>query len=166
MALNTEIQSSSNQSTLLFDSTVKSPEIIDYECLYRNLLKYHEKLKTNLSLQENELISVKNSNESFIKINESLRSQLILLQKNINNLNILIKQNQKSSSRQIKQLSVNKTRNIEIQAKKYLSSVFSQNQLDLIMTKKKKYIGPEMKSLKHLLLGTSASVHIFMSKMN
>lgn len=138
MALNTDIQSSSNQSTLLYDLTEEPPEIIDYKCLYRDLLKDHEKLKTDFCLQENELISVKNSNESFIKINESLRSQLKLLQTSINNLNFLIKKNKKSSSKQIKQLSVNKTRNIEIQAKKYLSSVFSQNQLDLIMKKKKK----------------------------
>lgn len=110
----------------------------DYKTLYYDLLKDHNKLKTDLSMQEKELISVKNSNESFIKINESLRSQLKLLQKNINNLNILIKKNQKCSSNQIKQLSVNKTRTIEIQAKKYLSSVFSQNQLDLMMNKKKK----------------------------
>jgi len=155
MALNTEIQSSSNKSTLLYDSTEEPPEIIDYECLYRdllkdhdklktdlslqqNLLKDHDKLKTDLSLQQNELISIKNSNESLTKINESLRSQLKQLQKNIINLNILIKKSQKSSSKQIKQLSVNKDRNIEIQARKYLSSVFSQNQLDLMMKKKKK----------------------------
>ncbi|XP_060847209.1 uncharacterized protein LOC132926823 [Rhopalosiphum padi] len=138
MALNTEIQSSSNESTLLHDSTEEPPEIIDYKCLYRDLLKAHDKLKTDLNLQENELISVKNSNESLIKINESLRSQLKQLQKNISNLNISIKKSQKSSSKQIKQLSVNKTRNIEIQARKYLSSVFSQNQLDLMMKKKKK----------------------------
>ena len=100
-------------------------------------MKDHDKLKTDLNLQENELISVKNSNESLIKINESLRSQLKQLHKNISNLNILIKKSQKSSNKQIKQLSVNKTRNIEIQARKYLSSVFSQNQLDLIMKKKK-----------------------------
>jgi len=74
--------------------------------------------------------------------------------------------NQKSSRNQIKRLSVNKTRSIEIQAKKYLSSVFSQNQLDLIMKKRKKYIDLKMKSLKHLLSDISASVHIFMSKMN
>ena len=30
MALNTEIQSSSNESTLLHDSTEEPPEIIDY----------------------------------------------------------------------------------------------------------------------------------------
>jgi len=137
MALNTEIQSFSNQSTL-FDSTVELSEIVNYECLYRDLLKDHDKLKTDLCLKENELISVKNSNESFIKINELLRSQLTLLHKNINNLNTQIKKNEKLSSKQIKQLSENKTRTIEIQAKKYLSSVFSQNQLDLMMKKKKK----------------------------
>lgn len=125
MALNTEIQSSSNQSTLLFDSTGEPSEIVNYECLYRDLLKDYDKLKTDLSLKENELISVKNSNESFIKINESLRSQLTLLQKNINNLNTQIKKNEKSSSKQIRQLSENKTRTIKIQAEKYLSSVFS-----------------------------------------
>lgn len=138
MALNTEIQSSSNKSTLLYDSIEEPPEIIDYKCLYRDLLKDHDKLKTDLSLQENELISVKNSNESLTKINESLRSQLKQLQKNISNLNILIKKSQKSSSKQIKQLSENKTRNIEIQARKYLPSVFSHNQFDLLMKKKKK----------------------------
>lgn len=133
MALNAEIPSVLNQLP-----TTSIDENKDYKTLYYDLLKDHNKLKTDFSMQENELISVKNSNESSIKINESLRSQLKLLQKNINNLNILIKKNQKSSSNQIKRLSVNKTRSIEIQAKKYLSSVFSQNQLDLIMKKKKK----------------------------
>lgn len=132
---NTEIQSSSNHST--FDSTEEPPKIIDYECLYRDLLNDHGKLKTDFSLQKDELISVKNSNKSLIKIIESLQSQLKLLQTNMNNLNILIKQIQKSSSKQIKELSVNKTKNIEIQVKNYLSSIFSQNQLDLLMKKKK-----------------------------
>jgi len=135
MALNTEIQSSSNKSTLLYDSTEEPPAIIDYKCLYRDLLKDHDKLKTDLSLQKNELIFVINSNESLSKINESLRSQLKQLRVNINHINILIKESQKSSS---KQSSVNITRNIEIQARKYLSSFFSQNQLDLMMKKKKK----------------------------
>ncbi|KAL4118928.1 hypothetical protein QTP88_011806 [Uroleucon formosanum] len=117
MVLNTEIQSSSNKS-ILYDSTEEPLEIIDYKYLYRDLLKDHDKLKT--------------------EINESLRSQLKQLQKNISNLNILVQKSQKSSSKQIKQLSVNKTRNIEIQARKYLSSAFSQNQLDLMMKKKKK----------------------------
>lgn len=138
MALKMEVQSSSNQSTLLCDLSEETPIIIDYESLYKDLLKDHDKLKTDLSVQEKELISVKNSNYAFIKINESLRSQLILLQKNIKHLNILIKSNQKSSSKQIKQLSLKLTKNIEIQAKKYLSYVFSQNQIDLIMKKKKK----------------------------
>lgn len=51
------------------------------------------------------------------------------------------KRNQKTTNKQIRQLSVNQTNIIEIQIKNYLSCIFSKNQLDLIITKEKKHIG-------------------------
>lgn len=106
--------------------------------MYRELLKDHEKLKTYLCLQEDVLISVKNLNESYTKNNESLQSQLKILKKNVCGLNKLLKKNQTRSSKRIKQLSVMKTKAIETQAEKYLLGVFSQNQIDLMLKKKKK----------------------------
>jgi sugar-specific transcriptional regulator TrmB len=134
---NREIQSSSNQS-VLFDSTEEPPEIINYECLYKNLLKDHNKLKTDLRMQENELISVKNLNNTLLKSNESLRSKISEIHKDVNLLSIIMI-NQNSLIKEFKKSSVNLiTRSIENEAKKYLSTVFSQNQIDLIMKKKKK----------------------------
>lgn len=40
-------------------------------------------------------------------------------------------------SKEIQVLSKTKTKAIEVEAKKYLSSIFSSNQVDLIMKKKK-----------------------------
>jgi len=52
--------------------------------------------------------------------------------------NLLLKQTQKTTTKQIKLLSLNKSQTIENQAKKYLSSIFTANQLNLIMRKKKR----------------------------
>lgn len=122
---------------------------IDYKMLYYELLKEHGKLKTVFSLQETEFLLIKESSKNYVNINESLRSQIKQLHKNVNNSNILLKRNQKIATKQIKQLSGKKTRTIEIQAKKYLSSIFSKNQIDLMIKKKKKFTGLKMIFQKH-----------------
>lgn len=77
------------------------------------------------------------------------------------------KKNQTKFSKLVTQISKNKTETIEFQAKKYLSSIFSKNQLDLMMKKKnKELIGPEMKFPKRSVLDISANVLMFLSRMN
>jgi len=89
LALNAETRSFSNQSVL--QSPDELTESINYEILYNEVLKDNAKLKTELSLQEKELISIKESNKSYVNINESLRSQVKLLKKNVNYSNIIKK---------------------------------------------------------------------------
>lgn len=138
MALNAERQSSTNHSMVL--SKEDSSQSIDESSFEKDyeILKEYEKLKTELNLQGKELSSIKENNKNYITINESLRSQIKQLQKNVIDSNILLKKTQNITTKQIKQLSENKSRTIEFQAKKYLSSIFTKNQLDLMMKKKKK----------------------------
>ncbi|VVC27336.1 Zinc finger, C2CH-type,Transposase protein, partial [Cinara cedri] len=146
LALNAEIPSVLNQLP-----TTSIDENIDYKTLYYDILKEHNKLKTKFSLQEKELISIKETCKSNISINESLQYQIKQLQKSVNDSNITLKQRQKTTTKQIKQLSEKKSRTIEIQAKKYLSTIFSKNQLDLMMKNKKQnelnYLLPGLFSL-------------------
>lgn len=54
-------------------------------------------------------------------------------------------------TKQIKLLTKNNSRTAEAKAKKYLFALFSKNQIDLIMKKKKEFIGLPMTFQKHLL---------------
>lgn len=136
MAVGSEVESTSNISTT--DLEDEPTQSIDYKYLYDELLKNHEKLKTQFTIQEKEILSFKESDATYKNINENLRSQIKDLQKNLNVANLQLKKIDKSTEKQIKFLSQNKTRTIDTQAKQLLSSVFSKNQLDLIMKKKKR----------------------------
>lgn len=134
--MGSEVQSTSNISTT--DLEDKSTQSIDYKYLYDELLKNHEKLKTQFTIREKEILSFKESDATYKNINENLRSQIKDLQKNLNVANLQLKKMDKSTEKQIKFLSQNKTRTIATQVKQLLSSVFTKNQLDLIMKKKKR----------------------------
>lgn len=136
MAVGSEVQSTSNISTT--DLEDEPTQFIDYKYLYDELLKNHEKLKTQFTIQEKKILSFKESDATYKNINENLRSQIKDLQKNLNVANLQLKKMDKSTEKQIKFLSQNKTRTIATQAKQLLSSVFTKNQLDLIMKKKKR----------------------------
>lgn len=79
----------------------------------------------------------------------------------MNAVNLQLKKTEKSTEKQIKSISQYKTQAIETQAKKLLSSVFSKNQLDLIMKKKNVLIGLEKRYQKYLLSGILVSVHVY-----
>lgn len=98
MALNAETRSFSNQSVL--QSPEESTESINYKILYDEAIKDNVKLKTELSLHEKELLSIKETYKSYVNINDSLRSQVKLLKKSFNDSNIIFKK--------IRRLQVNK----------------------------------------------------------
>lgn len=106
--------------------------------LYNELLRDHQQLKSDNEKLKDEILSMKKTDLVYQKSNESLRFNLKILQNNIKNLRLILNQTRKSMSKQIKILSQNKTRSIENKAKAYLSTMFSSNQLDLIMKKKKR----------------------------
>jgi len=128
LALSDNEPSSTQHSECDLESTqslgLSQPQ--DYEHLYNKLLLEHEKLLT-----------IKKSEVDYKKINENLLFQVRDLEKNLKMTNLLLKNTEKNNARQIQLLSKNKTRDIDIQARKYLSSIFSKNQLDLIMKKKR-----------------------------
>jgi len=99
----------------------------DYEHLYNKLL-----------LEPKKLLTITKSEVDYKKINKNLRFQVRDLEKNLKVTNLLLKNTEKNNARQIQLLSKNKTQDINIQARKYLSSIFSKNQLDLIMKKKQR----------------------------
>jgi len=108
------------------------PEISypDYKKLYEELSQEHHRLKTEMNIIK------QNSDVNYKTINESLRFNMKILQKNLNTSNSILKLTQTNFSKQIKTLSITKNKAIELKAKKYLSTIFSPNQLDLIMKKK------------------------------
>eukprot|EP00102_Acyrthosiphon_pisum_P025339 XP_016662549.1 PREDICTED: uncharacterized protein LOC107884598 [Acyrthosiphon pisum] len=71
-------------------------------------------------------------------MNESLGLDIKVLTKNLKGINLLLKQTHKTRTKQIKFFSLNKSQTIENQAKKYLSTIFFTNQLNLIMQIKKR----------------------------
>lgn len=94
--------------------------------------KDYEILKCENTKIKEELSTLKQCN--YKDINESLRF-------NINNLrttNLKLNGANKTMSKQIKTLSLTKTKTIEATARKYLLSIFSPNQLDIMLKKKKK----------------------------
>lgn len=129
MALNDNVPSSTQHSECDLEPTqsLGLSQSQDYEHLYNKLLLEHEKLLT-----------ITKSGVDYKKINENLRFQVRDLEKNLKVANLLLKNTEKNNARQIQLLSKNKTQDINIQARKYLSSIFSKNQLDLIMKKKQR----------------------------
>lgn len=107
--------------------------ILDYEQLYNSLLQEHEALKTKFS-EQNQL----NQPEvDYKKINENVRFNMNILQKNLNTTNTLLKENQKNM-KAIKIQSLDHTKTVENKARKLVSSVLTQNQMDLILKKNKR----------------------------
>lgn len=109
----------------------------DYEQLYNDLLKKHEILKNESSSQKHELLSIKKTEVDYQKINESLRCSKEVLQSNFNKTKLLLTQTQKEMTKQIKLLSKNNSRTADAEVRKCLSTLFSKNQIDLVMKKKK-----------------------------
>lgn len=129
MTLNDNVPSSTTQHSecdLEPTQSLGLSQSQDYEHLYNKLLLEHKKLMT-----------ITKSEVDYKKINENLWFQVRDLEKNLKVTNLLLKNTEKNNARQIQLLTKNKTRDINIQARKYLSSIFSKNQLDLIMKKKR-----------------------------
>lgn len=101
--------------------------------MYNNLIQEHEALKTQF-FEQNRL----NQYEvDYKRINENLRLNMKILQKNLSTTNKLLKENQKHM-KAIKIQSLDQSKAVENQARKLVSSVLTRNQLDLILKKKKK----------------------------
>lgn len=115
------------------DQTLEPNYIIMFDELYKN----HQNLKSENEKLKIELLSYKNSDLDYKKINENLRHGMKILQKRLKTLNSALTQSQKSSSKLITTLTQNKTTAIESKAKSYLLTIFTPNQLDLLMKKKK-----------------------------
>lgn len=127
--------------TLQFDESIIEADNTlnpNYSVLYNELLRDHQQLKSDYEKMKDEMLSLKKSDLIYQQINESLRFNIKILQKNINNLKLILNQTQKRMSKQIKILSQNKNHSIDNKAKAYISKIFSSNQLDLIMKKKKR----------------------------
>jgi len=116
----------------------KSSLNIDYEQSYNDLLKKHNELKAENYEQKLKISLLEKPLENYKKINESLQTNMDILQKNLNSTNSVLKTTQKKMSEEIKILSLNKKKFIENQEKKLLSSVFSYNQLNPISKNKKR----------------------------
>lgn len=114
---------------------------MDYEQLYNDLLKKHKELEVENDKQK----GVEESLENYKKINKCLRISMNILQKSLNSTNSILKTTKKTLSEEVKTLSLNKNKAIENEAKKLVSSVFSQNQLNLILKKKRECVGQEMR---------------------
>lgn len=111
----------------------------NYKLMFEELFKKHQHLKSENEKLKIELLSYKNSDLDYKRINENLRHGIKILQKCLKTLNSALTETQKSSSKLIKTLTQNKSTAIENKAKSYLSTIFTPNQLNL-MTKKKKQV--------------------------
>ncbi|KAL4152818.1 hypothetical protein QTP88_000651 [Uroleucon formosanum] len=109
----------------------------NYEIMYNELFKEHQNLKNENEKLKIELLSFKPSSLNYKNINENLRHNIKILEKRLKTLNSVLTQTQKNMSNQIKSLTQNKTLAIENKAKSYLSAIFTPNQLNLLMKKKK-----------------------------
>lgn len=129
-------------STLIKDSVSipdKSPSMnMNYKELYSDLLKKHNELKAEHGKQEAKIILLEECLVNNKRINKYLRTNMNILQKNLNSTNLVLKKTQRKVSEEIKIISLNKTKSIENEAKKLVSLVSSQNQLNLILKRKKR----------------------------
>lgn len=145
--------------------------ILDYEQLYNNLIQEHEALKTKFSEQNR----LNQPEVDYKRINENLRFNMKILEKNLSTTNKLLKENLKNM-KAIKIRSLDETKTVENQARKLVSSVLTQNQLDLILKKKKRvhwsreevskaftlrYLSKKAYELHYLLPGKNTSYLLF-----
>lgn len=108
---------------------------VNYEHLYNDLLKDYNKLKAENDELKTELLSIKKPEVDYKKINENLRKQLSVLQKNSRSSNLLLLNLKRKMSQEIEK--INKNLFTENETKLSVSPVLSSNQLDLILKKKK-----------------------------
>lgn len=134
----TYVLNEANEASSSLQDISVVPTTPNYEKLYKELCKEHEMLKTENDTYKNALLSLNQPNVNYESVNESLRFNIKILQKNLRATNVMLKESQKKMSKDIQVLTKTKTKAIEGAAKKYLSTIFSTNQLDLIMKKKKK----------------------------
>jgi len=99
-------------------------------------LKNNNGLKTEHEKQEVEILSLKQLVVNYQKINKCLRTNIKNVQNDLNLKNALLIKSEKQMAKKVKMLSLNKSKRIENKVKKLLSSMFSPNQLNLIMKKK------------------------------
>lgn len=116
---------------LMIDEDSNQSQSNNYKNLYESLLKQHNVLKSEFNKQSDELLSMKNSEVDFQTINESLRSNMKILQKNFNVQKLLLHDTQKILTKQFKAASQHKNYTFKKEIKTYLSTIFTQNQLDL-----------------------------------
>lgn len=136
----TSLNTEPNTSIVKFDEDfTENDQTLEpnYKIMFDELYKKHQNLKSENEKLKIELLSYQNSDLDYKKINENLRHGMKILQKRLKTLNSALTQSQKSSSKLITTLTQNKTTVIESKAKSYLSTIFTPNQLDLLMKKKK-----------------------------
>jgi len=135
MNTDTNWPSDVSSSTVMIDDDSTLPPNPNYEQMYNELLKKYEVLQneSNINSHKHEQ-SKKEPVIDYQKINQSLRSS----KQHLQTANSLLTKNNKELTKEIKLLSKNKSRAVDVEAKKYLSTIFSKNQIDLIMKKKKK----------------------------
>lgn len=124
------------ESSLLSDTSLSMNK--DYKQLYYDLLKKHNDLIAENHKLESKLLTPNQPIVNYEKINECLRTNINILGKKLNLTNSELKTTQKKLSAEVKNLSLFKTKSIENEAKKLVSPVFTQNQLNLILKKKKR----------------------------
>lgn len=135
MNTDTNWPSDVSSSTVMIDDDSTLPPKPNYEQMYNELLKKYEVLQneSNINSHKHEQ-SNKEPVIDYQKINQSLRSS----KQHLQTANLLLTKSKKELTKEIKLLSKNKNRAVDVEAKKYLSTIFSKNQIDLIMKKKKK----------------------------
>lgn len=138
-------------STVKMESDNSFSANMGYKKLYYELLKKHNNLKAEKDKLRDKLLKL----SEIEHMNECLRININTLKKQLKSSNAILKSTQKEMSKKIKTLSLNKTISIQNEEKETLSSVFSQNQLDLLLKKKKhvRWTKDEIKKafkLKHL----------------
>lgn len=111
----------------------KSSLNMDYKQLYNDLLKKHNELKVENDKQKDKILSLKEPLVDYKKNNEFLRISMNIFQKQLNSTNSILKKTQKTMSEEVKILSQNKNKLIENEEKKLVSSVFSQNQPNIMV---------------------------------
>lgn len=119
----------------------------DYEDLYNKLLEKHRSLtnenennKKEISLLKEEVIKLKHFDDLYTKVNTALRTKAHILEQNLKTANLTLKTTQKKNFKQIKILTRNFSKNVEKTVKGYLSPIFTPNQMDLIIKKKKQVV--------------------------
>lgn len=116
---------SKEDTVLVYDTSCNIKD--DYKQFYNIILKKHDVLKIEHEKQETKLLSLKQLVVDYQKINENLRTKIKNLQNDLNLKNSLLIKTEKQMSKRI-----------ESEVEKLLSPKFSQNQINLLIKKKKK----------------------------